>query len=129
MREASISFSWATLASGTSSSNPATSSRQSVSAVNAEAVREKRRTLAAFRGWLGREKGRAGGEPGLLRPFSLTDIDAVPPPASSDPVAKRHAAAVGPRPGHISPQLRLACEQLVLLPPVQRQIELGTPPR
>jgi hypothetical protein len=26
---------------------------QSVSAVNAEAVREKRRTLAAFCGWLG----------------------------------------------------------------------------
>ena len=44
-----------------------------------------------------------GCEPGLLRPFSLTGIDAVPPPASSDPVAKRHAAAVGPRPGaHLS---------------------------
>jgi hypothetical protein len=86
-------------AGGTVSSNPPSSSRQSVSAVNAEAVREKPRTLAAFCGWLGREKGRAGCDPGLLRRFSLTDIDAVPPPASSDPVAKRHAAAVGPRPG------------------------------
>ena len=45
----------------------------------------------------------AGCEPGLLRPFSLTGIDAVPPPASSDPIAKRHAAAVGPQPGaHLS---------------------------
>jgi hypothetical protein len=42
-----------TVASGTSSSNPACSSRQSVSAVNAEAVREKPRTLAAFCEWLG----------------------------------------------------------------------------
>jgi hypothetical protein len=41
------------VASGTGSSNPACSSRQSVSAVNAEAVREKARTLAAFCGWLG----------------------------------------------------------------------------
>src|SRR5438477_4594665 len=39
--------------SGTKGSNPASSSRQSVSAVNAEAVREKPRTLAAFCGWLG----------------------------------------------------------------------------
>jgi hypothetical protein len=38
---------------GTKSSNLPCSSRQSVSAVNAEAVREKRRTLAAFCGWLG----------------------------------------------------------------------------
>src|SRR2546421_9826945 len=88
---------------GTMSSNLLCSSRQSVSAVNAEAVWEKPRTLAAFCGGWGREKGRAGCEPGLLRPFSLTGIDAVPPPASSDPVAKRHAAAVGPRPGaHLS---------------------------
>ena len=85
--------------SGTEGSNPPSPSRQSVSAVKAEAVREKARTLAAFCGWLGREKGRAGCEPGVLRSFSLTDIDAVPPPASSDPIAKRHAAAVGPRPG------------------------------
>jgi hypothetical protein len=41
------------MAGGTMSSNPASSSRQSVSAVNAEAVREKARTLAAFCGWLG----------------------------------------------------------------------------
>jgi hypothetical protein len=40
-------------ASGTGSSNPACSSRQSVSAVNPEAVGEKPRTLAAFCGWLG----------------------------------------------------------------------------
>src|ERR1700731_4454727 len=36
---------------------------------------------AAPGGW-GREKGRAGSEPGLPRPFSLTGIDAVPPPES-----------------------------------------------
>jgi hypothetical protein len=35
-------------------------------------------------GGSGREKGRAGCELGLLRPFSLTGIDAVPPPESSD---------------------------------------------
>ena len=39
--------------SGTSGSNPLSSSRQSVSAVNVEAVREKPCTLAAFCGWLG----------------------------------------------------------------------------
>jgi hypothetical protein len=38
---------------GTNGSNPVSSSRQSVSAVNAEAVRDKARTLAAFCGWLG----------------------------------------------------------------------------
>src|SRR5436309_9709698 len=31
--------------------------------------------------------------------------------------------------GHISPELRLACEQFVLLRPVQRQIEFGQPGR
>jgi hypothetical protein len=39
--------------SGTEGSNPPSSSRQSVSAVNAEAVRERPRTLAAFCVWLG----------------------------------------------------------------------------
>jgi hypothetical protein len=39
--------------SGTSGSNPACSSRQSVSAVIPEAESEKPRTLAAFCGWLG----------------------------------------------------------------------------
>ena len=38
---------------GTVSSNPASSSSQSVSAVNPEAVSEKPRTLAAVCGWLG----------------------------------------------------------------------------
>jgi hypothetical protein len=41
------------VASGTSGSNPLSSSRQSVSAVNAETVWEKPRTLAAFCGWRG----------------------------------------------------------------------------
>jgi hypothetical protein len=36
------------MAGGTMSSNPASSSSQSISAGNPEAVREKRRTLAAF---------------------------------------------------------------------------------
>src|ERR1700738_3220862 len=38
---------------GTESSNPASSSSQSVSAVNREATGEKPRTLAAVCGWLG----------------------------------------------------------------------------
>src|SRR5580692_13052526 len=70
--------------SGTEGSNPSSSSSQSVSAVNPEAIGEKPRTLAEVCGWWGHEKGRAGREPGLLRPFSLTGIDAVPPPESSD---------------------------------------------
>src|SRR6201993_4753701 len=42
------------------------------------------------------------------------------------PCRKRHAAAVGPRPGaHLSAVTVLACEQSVLLRPVQRQIEFG----
>jgi hypothetical protein len=39
--------------SGTSGSNPLSSSSQSVSAVNPEAIGEKPRTLAAVCGWLG----------------------------------------------------------------------------
>jgi hypothetical protein len=38
---------------GTVSSNPASSSSQSVSAVNPEAIGEKPRTLAVVCGWLG----------------------------------------------------------------------------
>ena len=38
---------------GTTSSNPLSSSSQSVSAVNPEAIGEKPRTLAAVCGWLG----------------------------------------------------------------------------
>ena len=80
-------------------------------------------------GW-GRENRRAGCEPGLLRPFSLTGIDAVPPPASSDAVAKttrgRGGAAAW---GTSVPSCGLACEQFVLLRPVQRQIEFGQPGR
>ena len=38
---------------GTKSSNPLSSSSQSVSAVNPEAIGEKPRTLAAVCGWLG----------------------------------------------------------------------------
>jgi hypothetical protein len=82
--------------SGTTSSNPASSSSQSVSAVNPEAIGEKPRTWRRSAGGRGREKGRAGGEPGLLRPFSLTRIDAVPPPESSDrlqPTSGRGGAA------------------------------------
>src|SRR6202045_940324 len=45
-------------------------------------------------------------------------------------VCKRRAAAVGPRPGGISVRCcGLACEQFVLLGPVQRQIEFGQPRR
>ena len=40
-------------ASGTEGSNPSSSSSQSVSAVNPEAIGEKPRTLAAVCGWLG----------------------------------------------------------------------------
>jgi hypothetical protein len=41
------------VASGTIGSNPLCSSRQSVSAVKPEALREKPRSLGAFCGWLG----------------------------------------------------------------------------
>src|SRR5437868_7202260 len=45
-------------------------------------------------------------------------------------VCKRRAAAVGPRPGAISVRsCGLACEQFLLLRPVQRQIEFGQPRR
>ena len=82
--------------------NPLPSSSQSVSAVNPEAVGEKPRTLAAFCRWPGREKGRPGCEPGLLRPFSLVGIDAVPPPESSDRLQMTRGRG-GPRPGaHLS---------------------------
>ena len=64
---------------GTRSSSPSPSSSQSVSVVNPEAESEKPRTLAHSAAGLGREKGRAGFEPGLRRAFSLTGIDAVPP--------------------------------------------------
>jgi hypothetical protein len=49
-----------------------------------EAVGEKPALWRRSAGGWGREKGRAGCEPGLLRPFSLTSIDAVPPRESSD---------------------------------------------
>src|SRR5438128_6140786 len=43
-------------------------------------------------------------------------------------ICKSRAAAMGPRPeAHLSPSCGLACEQFVLLRPVQRQIELGQP--
>src|SRR5436190_19613608 len=45
-------------------------------------------------------------------------------------ICKRRAAAVGPRPGApLSGVAVLACEQFVLLGPVQRQIEFGQPRR
>jgi hypothetical protein len=90
---------------GTDGSNPVPSSSQSVSAANAEAVSEKPHTLRRPAGGWGREKGRASCEPGLLRSFSLTRIDAVPPPESSDR-SQRRAAAVGRGLGHICPELR-----------------------
>src|SRR3954449_9822345 len=101
---------------GTVSSNPSSSSRQSVSAVNPEAIGEKPALWRRSAGGWGREKGRAGGEPGLLRRFSLTGIDAVPPPENSELFANGRAAAVGPRPGAISVRsCGLASEQFLLL--------------
>src|SRR4051794_34627506 len=45
-------------------------------------------------------------------------------------VCKRRAAAVGPRPGaYLSGVCGSACEQFLLLRPVQRQIEFGQPRR
>src|ERR1700745_856396 len=78
---------------GTESSNPASSSSQSVSAVNPEAIGEKPRIWRRSAGGWGREKGRAGCQPGLLCPFSLTGIDAVPPPEGFDRLQMTH----GPR--------------------------------
>jgi len=97
--------------------------------VNPAAVSEKPRTLAAFCGGWGREKGRAGCEPGLLRPFSLTGIDAVPPPESSDGWQNDARPRWGRGWGTSVRSCGLACEQFVLLGPVQRQIEFGQPRR
>src|SRR5580693_294591 len=45
-------------------------------------------------------------------------------------LCKRRAAPVGPRPGaYLSGVAVLACEQFLLLRPVQRQIEFGQPRR
>src|SRR6202011_5514831 len=79
-------------------------------------------------GW-GPEKGRAGGEPGLLRPFSLTGIDAVPPPESSDRLQTTRGRGGGAGWGTSVRSCGLACEQVVLLGPVQRQVEFGQPRR
>jgi len=97
--------------------------------VNPEAIGENPALWRRSAGGWGREKRRAGCEPGLLRRFSLTGIDAVPPPESSDrlqPTRGRGGVAAG----GISVWSRgLACEQFVLLRPVQRQIEFGQPRR
>ena len=64
---------------GDPGSNPSLSSTQSVSAVDLAAVSAKPRTLAVVCGWLGREKGRGGREPGLLRlllHFGIEEIEA-----------------------------------------------------
>src|SRR5207253_8693690 len=92
----------------------------------------KRRSPALWRrsagGW-GREKGRAGCEPGLFRPFSLTGIDAVPPHESSDRLQTTRGRG-GAGAWCISVRsCGSACEQFVLLRPVQRQIEFGQPRR
>ena len=79
-------------------------------------------------GW-GGEKGRAGGEPGLLRPFSLTGIDAVPPPQNSDRLQTTRGRGGAAAWGISVRSCGLACEQFVLLRPVQRQIEFGQPRR
>jgi hypothetical protein len=65
----------------------------------------------------------------LLCSFSLTGIDPVPPPESSGRLQHRArrvggASWLGPRPGANLRVYDLACEQLVLLGPVQRQINL-----
>src|SRR6202011_4494312 len=56
-------------ASGTDGSNPASSSSQSVSAVNPEAIGEKPRTLAAVCGWLGTREGTRRRRTGTPSPF------------------------------------------------------------
>src|SRR4029077_13668833 len=79
-------------------------------------------------GW-GREKGRAGCEPGLLRPFALTGIDAVSPPEGSDRLQTTRGRGGAAAWGISVRSCGLACEQFVLLRPVQRQIEFGQPRR
>src|ERR1700731_4518676 len=87
------------------------------------------RTLPRSAGGWGREKGRAGCEPGLLRPFSLTGIDAVPPPESSDRLQTTRGRGGAAAWGISVRSCGLACEQFLLLRPVQRQIEFGQPRR
>src|ERR1700730_18072424 len=77
----------------------------------------------------GREKGRAGCEPGLLRPFSLTGINVVPPPESSDRLQTTRGRGGVAAWVTSARSCGLACEQFVLLGPVQRQVEFGQPRR
>ena len=53
-------------------------------------------------------RGRAGCELGLLRGFSLTGIDAVPPPESSDRLQTTRGRGGGRGLGHICPELRFS---------------------
>jgi hypothetical protein len=57
------------LRGGTASSNPSSSSSQSVSAVNPEAIGEKPRTLAAVCGWRGTREGTRRLRTGTPSPF------------------------------------------------------------
>jgi hypothetical protein len=114
---------------GTMSSNLLCSSSQSVSVVHFRAGAKSPALWRRSAGGWGREKGRAGCERGLLRPFSLTGIDAVPPPEGSDRLQKTRGRGGAAACGISVRSCGLACEQFVLLRPVQRQIEFGQPRR
>jgi hypothetical protein len=71
---------------GTTSSNPLSSSGESVSPVDNGAAREKSRAFATpIHGWR-RETGWADRKPALSDVFSLTGIDEVPPGQNADHV-------------------------------------------
>src|SRR5437588_7181964 len=65
----------------------------------------------------------------LVELFSLTGIDAVPPPESSDRLQTTRGRGGAAAWGISIRSCGLACEQVVLLRPVQRQIEFGQPRR
>src|SRR6266446_8338854 len=66
------------------------------------------------------------GTPGA---FSLSAIDAVPPGKSVDPYQRHADGDLNRGPRYLSLGLQSTCEQLVLLAPVERQIEMGEPRR
>jgi hypothetical protein len=62
-------------------------------------------------------------------PYSLTGIEAVPPWGRPDRLQRRSGRAVNCGPSMAVRFAYSACEQSVLLGPIERQIEFGQPRR
>src|SRR5262249_17453430 len=113
---AMIAGSLFTGARGTDGSNPVPSSGESVSAVNSGPVGEKPRAFAPVCTASGTRDGDELAATPSFTPFSLKRIDAVPP---------RRFEASQRRPGMPARMRGSACEEFVLLGPVERQIEFS----